>query len=187
MIQLQRRQRAILLHARLNLHAGDGAVAGAEHCFFSREHQFDRARGLAGQQRGNYGIFPELQLGAECAANIVADHAHVVVRHVHRPCKRKHAGVIHSLGGIPDGDFIAVPFHNRAVGLESRMHLRAGGKGFLENKVRFGESFLDAAAFGWHGLARGIAGFKKFRRIRLGGRIRINNKGENLVLDLDCF
>ena len=96
-------------------------------------------------------VLSDLKLGAEAAAHVVADDPHVRQRQAHGP---GHAllDAVHALGGIPDGEPVAVPSRHGTVWLHRRVNLTFCPIGAFHHDVGVGESGSEVAAFA-HGSA----------------------------------
>jgi len=175
---------AVILGADLDRDRIARSIAGDQEAVLPWQEDFHRPSGRLCHQRGVHRVLPDLELGSEAAAHVVADHAHVRQRQAHR-AGHGLLDAVHALGGVPDGEPVAVPFGHRAVRLHGCVDLVWCSEGVLDHHVGLGEAGFEVAALANAGLTNQIAAILNGRRCRIEGLVVIDDERQNLVLDLD--
>ncbi|MNK95796.1 hypothetical protein D3C87_1160520 [compost metagenome] len=164
------------------------ARAATEEGLFARVFHAHRAARLAGQQRAQELALEQVLLGAEAAAHVVHQHAHLVQRQAqhlgHDPAH--HEG---GLGGDPYGQVaVAVPLAGQHV----RFHVGRRGAPALvdafEDEVGLGEAALHIAPLDPHRRQYEVAAGRAVvdqRGAGRGGIVHGEHGGQWLVFDLD--
>ena len=131
------------------------------------------------------------RLGAEAPAHGLHHHAHLVFLES-QGLRQLALDVPHALGGLVDGEPLAVPLRDAAAGLDVDVVLRRQREVALADQVRLGQSAVDVAALAHvdrllHVSFTGPLDVQDRhpRGVRLHGLARGERGGEHVVLHLD--
>jgi len=159
-------------------------VAGHQHCLLAGGEELDRSCGHLSEQARENGGSRGLELGAEPAAHVGVDYAHIGER------QTEDAGVLlldreHSLQRLPHRETVAVPLGDAAVELHGRVDLILHVVGALENDLGGGETGLHVAPLVAVGIAGAVAAVVDRGRPVRERVALVGNRRQHVVLDLD--
>ena len=142
-----------------------------------------RARRL-GHQRSVDRVLADLELGSETATHVVADDPDVRQGQSHCP-RQALLDAVDALGGVPDGEPVAIPFGHRAVRFHGRVDLTLRPVGALDHHLGLGETGGEVAALAHRRFPDDVATLVDCRRGWFEGGLVIDHKRQHLVLDLN--
>ena len=148
--ELDPRKRPVAARAERHRLPRPRAPAADDLLLVAPEGEADRPTGGAGELRGEERLGPRALLGAEGAADVLGDHAHLLRREVEAP-RQLASGVEDPLRRDPGGERVALPAGDGGMRLERRLHVRRGLAGQLDAGVGPGERGIGVPA---DGLAR---------------------------------
>ncbi len=131
-----RHEGSIIFSANLEFLHRVGTVAHSQVHFPPVQSYFYGSTNSLCQQRSHHRVFARKQLAAKSASHVLLDDAHVTRWNI----QAGGYGIAHAkncLGGIPNGEIIAIPVHHTAVHLGGIVNRHLSRKFFLNDNLRF--------------------------------------------------
>ena len=116
-VELQRRELAVLVGARLDRDLHRMPRRGRDELLLPRQFEFDRAAGLQRRQRKNV-LDEHFLLAAEAAADALAEHPHLVGRQIEEVRQRAPGQERHLCAGADIEDSIGIDPGEAAMGFQ---------------------------------------------------------------------
>ena len=183
-IHLVGEQRSIRRRAQFHLLKSRWPIPDRERFIQPRQHQFHRRAGRLREARRQRPFHAGPELRSETAAHVIADHAHLALRHLH-VIGDPVAHAENALGRGPDRDLLRRERDRVAMRLERMMQLHLGLERVLNDRRRVRETFGDVAVFAHLRFPHVLAILENLRRVRLGRVHLFDHKRNRRRLHLD--
>ena len=145
--EMHRRDRAIFLHARLNVHQHRMTTAMTIEDFFARQSAFDRPARDHGELADDDFVIERIALAAKSPAIWCGNHANVTGRKL-KNLRQRAMHVVRSLRRTPQRQLlIGIKVSHRRMLLHRQMSVAFVEESVFANQIGFGKAFVNVAEF----------------------------------------